>query len=110
VAAGSGEAEAREAMSAVSTVDPRVTEKVVAGRTCEGFNLGETLQSIACPALLLAGEVSLGGLIRDEDIELFSSSLPNARITRISGGGHGIVWDEPARTVNDEIVGFLGSL
>jgi hypothetical protein len=75
---GSGEAEAREAMSAVSTVDPRVTEKVVAGRTCEGFDLGETLQSIACPALLLDRDVSLGGLIRDQDIELFSSSLPKS--------------------------------
>ena len=76
----------------------------------EGFDLDKTLRSIACPALLFAGEVPLGSLVRDEDIELFSSNLPNARVVRISGGGHGIVWDELARSVNDETIRFLESL
>jgi pimeloyl-ACP methyl ester carboxylesterase len=97
-------------MSAVSTLDPRATELVVAGRTFEGFDLGETLQSIACPVLLLAGEVGDGGLIRDEDVEFFSSKSPSARVVRVAGGGHGIVWDEPAVAVNNEIVHILGSL
>jgi len=107
---GTGEAEAREAMSVVSSVDPRATQLVVASRQYEDFDLEQTLHAVACPILLLAGEVELGGLIRDQDVEFFRANALRARLVRILGGGHGIVWGEPAETVHAEIVAFLESL
>jgi N-formylmaleamate deformylase len=107
---GTGEAEAREAMSVVSSVDPRATQLVVASRTYEDFDIERTLHGVACPILLLAGEVELGGLVRDQDVEFVSTNSSTARVVRILGGGHGIVWDEPAETVRAQIVNFLESL
>jgi pimeloyl-ACP methyl ester carboxylesterase len=107
---GAGEAEAREAMSVVSSVDPRATQRVVASGIYEDFDIERTLHGVACPILLLVGEVELGGQVRDQDVELVSAYAPSARVVQILGGGHNLVSDEPPETVHAEIIDFLKSL
>ena len=104
------EAEAREAMSVVSSVDPRARQLVVGSLTYEDFDIERALRGVACPILVLAGEVELGGLVRDLDVEFVSAIAPSARVVRILGGGHGIVCGDPAETVRAEIVDFLTPL
>jgi pimeloyl-ACP methyl ester carboxylesterase len=107
---GASGAEVREAMAVASRVDPRATEQMVASRAYEDFNIEQTLHGVTCPALLMVGELELGSLIRDQDVDFFSTNAPQARIARVPGGGHGILWDETAETVHAEIGGFLESL
>lgn len=106
---GAGEAEAREALSVVSSVDPRATQLVVASRMYEDFDIERTLHGVACAILLLVGEVELGGLVRDQDVAFLTACAPSARVVRILGGGHGIVSGEPAETVHAEIIDFSSS-
>jgi len=103
-------ADAEQALAAVASVDPRATGQVVSGRCFEGFDIGATLNAVSCPALLLAGEVHLGSLVRDEDLDLFRHLVPHGRVSRIQGGGHGIIWGDPATTVTSEILGWLSTL
>lgn len=107
---GSSEADARQAMADIAVVDPRTTAQIVSGRTFEGFKLAEVLEALSCPALLLAGEVQLGGLVRDEDMALFSAYTARGRTSRVHGGGHGIIWDPTAATVTAELVQWLSTL
>jgi len=105
-----GETEAQQALSMIASLDPGTIGPFLSGRFLEGFDIGLTLEAVSCPALLLAGEVDLGGLVRDEDLEYFVTHTAQGRATRIPGGGHGMVWDDPARSVISQIALFLKSL
>jgi pimeloyl-ACP methyl ester carboxylesterase len=106
----SSETDAHEAMAYVASVDPRVTARIVSGRTFEGFDIQETLARLACPALLLAGEVRLGGLVRDEDMKFFTAHTAQGQASRIQDGGHSIIWDAPAATVAGNLMRWLNTL
>jgi pimeloyl-ACP methyl ester carboxylesterase len=107
---GAGEADARLALADIASVDPRATEPHVHSRSYQGFDLAQTLRRLTCPVLLLAGSPELGSLVRDEDLEFFSTHTAHARATRVAGGGHGIVDGQPAQVINAEIADFCSSL
>jgi pimeloyl-ACP methyl ester carboxylesterase len=107
---GTGEAEARQALADVAPVDPRATAAIIENRTNEGFDIEDTLDRVSCPALVLAGNIELGSLVRDEDLEFLRAHTAQVRTTRIHSGGHGIVWDEPAKIINTEVADFVGAL
>jgi pimeloyl-ACP methyl ester carboxylesterase len=73
----------------------------------EDFDIGNTFDRVVCPALLLAGNLELGSLIRDKDVDFFTAHTAHARASRIPSGGHGLLWDEPARNVRTEVTDFL---
>jgi pimeloyl-ACP methyl ester carboxylesterase len=106
---GTGEAEARQALADVAPVDPWATAAIIEGRLYEGFDIEDTLDRVSCPALVLAGNVKLGSLVREEDLEFLRAHTALVRMTRIASGGQGIVWDEPA-IVNSEVADFVGAL
>jgi pimeloyl-ACP methyl ester carboxylesterase len=103
-------ADAQQAMRDISSVDPRATARIVAGRTFEGFDLQAELGALSCPSLLLAGEVGRGSLVRDEDLDFFTAHTAHGRTSRVLGGGHDIIWGATAATVNTELVDWLRGL
>jgi pimeloyl-ACP methyl ester carboxylesterase len=107
---GTGEAEARQALADVAPVDPRATTAFVDSELYEGFDIEHTLDRVSCPALVLAGNVELGSLVREEDLEFLRAHTAHVRTTRIDGGGHGIVSDEPAGLINTHIADFFRAL
>ncbi len=107
---GTSEADARQVMADLACLDPRTTQRIVEGRMFEQFELTDTFGALSCPALLLAGETELGGLVRDEDLELFSTHVATGRAERIPGAGHGIIWDAPAETVTARLIEWLRTL
>ena len=107
---GTGTADAEQARVAIAPLDPRATGQVVSGRTFEGFAIGDTLDALSCPALLIAGEVHLGSLVRDEDLDFFQSHAPHGRAIRIQGGGHGIIWGDSVAPVTAEMRRWLSTL
>jgi pimeloyl-ACP methyl ester carboxylesterase len=107
---GTGEAEARQAMADMATVDPRATTALIGGQLYEGFDIEDTLDRVSCPTLVLAGNLELGSLVRDEDLEFLRAHTAHVRTTRIDGGGHGVMWDEPVKIINTEVADFFGAL
>ncbi len=57
----------------VLAMDPVAIEYFMDGRLLDGFDLDDALRRIRCPALLLYSEAALGGLVRETDMELFTS-------------------------------------
>jgi len=106
---GAGEADARLALADIASVDPRATAAIVHSRSYEGFDLAQTLRRLTCPVLLLAGSPELGSLVRDEDLEFFSTHTAHARGIRVVGCGHGIGEGQPAQVVHTEIADFCDS-
>src|SRR5690349_21620525 len=94
---GTGDADARQALADIAPTDPRATAAFVENLVFEDFDIEHTLNRVVCPALLLAGNLELGSLIREKDLDFFTAHTAHARASRIPSGGHGLLWDEPAR-------------
>lgn len=107
---GTTVAHAEQALDAIAPLDPRATGQAVSGRSFEGFDIGATLDAVSCPALLLAGEVHLGSLVRDKDLDFFQSHAPHGRAIRIQGGGHGIIWGDSVAPLTAQILRWLSTL
>jgi pimeloyl-ACP methyl ester carboxylesterase len=106
---GTDEADARQALADVASTDTRATAAFIENQVFADFDIEHTLERIVCPALLLAGYLELGSLIRENDLDFFTAHTAGARATRIPSGGHGLLWDEPARTVHIEVADFLAA-
>jgi len=104
-------ADAQQSLAAIAPLDPRATGQVLqGGGTYEDFDLGDTLEAVSCSALLLAGEVHLGSLVRDKDLDFFQRHTPEGHVNRVQGGGHGIIWGDMATPVTDEILSWLATV
>ena len=55
-----------------------------------GASAIETYRQITSPTLLLYGDLEAGGMVPAGEAQRFKSSLPNAEIVNIAGGGHGL--------------------
>ena len=84
-------------------MDTVAIEYFMDGRLLDGFDLDDALRRIRCPALLLCGEAALGGLVRETDMELFTSLLEGGTAIQLTGAGHIL----PATTVLNHISVFL---
>jgi 3-oxoadipate enol-lactonase len=73
----------------------------------EGLDLTPCFPLIQAPTLVVAGERD--AMFPLEHSRALAAAIPGARLEVVSGGSHGLVIEQPERTV--EIVrGFLGSL
>jgi pimeloyl-ACP methyl ester carboxylesterase len=71
-----------------SCVDLGVIETLRNGHLFEDFDVEAQLAQLACPVLMLHGDVDKGALVRDSDVALFLSHLPNGKVIRIEDTGH----------------------
>ena len=87
----------------VLAMDPVAIEYFMDGRLLDGFDLDDALRRIRCPALLLYSEAALGGLVRETDMELFTSLVEGGTAIQLTGAGHIL----PETTVLNHISVFL---
>jgi len=69
-------------------VDPELWNPVLAGGWLEGFDYRAALRQVSCPALLLQGNVALGGMVRDEDAADINALLPDCTHVPFPQTGH----------------------
>lgn len=80
----------------LTRVDPRVFEPLISGAWMEGYDW-QALASVArSPALVLQGDVSLGGALADQDATALAERLPQGHLIRRAGVGHLIHEQDPA--------------
>ncbi len=99
----------RSSAASLKRLDPEVLEVPIAKRWLDGSDVLGDLGRIACPALLLAADFSLGGALPDDVAERSASLLPEGVLVKLPGVGHNVhasALDAMMRAV----LPFLGSL
>jgi pimeloyl-ACP methyl ester carboxylesterase len=94
---------------ALADVDPEVFVPILEGRWLEQYHLEDIARRVNCPVLLLQADSTAGGMLRDEDVELWRSATPDVTVVRFAGVGHQIRWSAPGRLLG-AVWSFLGSL
>jgi pimeloyl-ACP methyl ester carboxylesterase len=71
-----------------------------------GYDAERVLPRVECPVLLLLADTRLGSAVPEEDAEAAVRVLRDARVVRLPGTTHGLVWEEP-EAVEGAIGDFL---
>lgn len=90
-------------------LDRDVLAPIIAGRWLEGFDWAAALAKITCPAMLLQADLSVGGMLTDDDAAEAERLMPDCIRIRLPKVGHLIHWlqtETCLRSVNS----FLESL
>jgi pimeloyl-ACP methyl ester carboxylesterase len=93
----------------VSGVAPGTVLNALEDRHLDGIDLQAALARIACPTLLLYGDLESGSVVRERDAREFQRLVPQAVVRRIPEGSH-MLWWEQADLVRGHIEEFLRSI
>lgn len=69
-------------------LDPAVMTPVIEKRWLDGFDPIAAARLVACPALLLAGQVALGGMLPADDADALVRAFPDGLRVDFDGVGH----------------------
>ena len=75
-------------------LDREVLAPIIAGRWLEGFDWAAALETITCPALLLQADLSVGGMLTDDDAAAAERLMPDCSRIRLPNIGHQIHWQQ----------------
>ena len=100
------EAAVRSFAEQLAGVDPEAAKAALEDDSQKTMDYAGVLQAIRCPTLLLQGDWSNGGAIRDEDAEFFRANFPAAKIVQIVNGGH-LGPDQHKETILRQMNAFL---
>jgi pimeloyl-ACP methyl ester carboxylesterase len=89
---------------AVGVVDALLNDKLYVD-----LHFAESLKKIQCPTLILQGDWSNGGAMRQEDADFVRENLPTATIVFIPNGGH-VYPMESAEVILQHMNAFLASV
>jgi pimeloyl-ACP methyl ester carboxylesterase len=90
-------------------LDPVALTPVIERRWLTGYDPLAAAAKVKCPALLLAGDVALGGMLPSEDATALARALPDASRIDCVGIGHQIRGTRPDLYLQ-AVVNFIDSL
>jgi pimeloyl-ACP methyl ester carboxylesterase len=90
-------------------VDPRVLKPIVEAQWLTGYDLQSIRNGIASPVLLLQGDIAAGGMLTDQDAELWSREVHDCIRITFPGTGHLIHWTQREATLR-HVIGFMESV
>jgi pimeloyl-ACP methyl ester carboxylesterase len=93
----------------LSQLDPATMTPLVEGRWLDGYDQDNLLRRVVCPALLLQGESSQGGMLDDAEAARVAAILPRATHIRVAGVGH-LIHSMQTETTLRLVTTFLESL
>jgi pimeloyl-ACP methyl ester carboxylesterase len=93
----------------LSKLDPDLLTTYIEDRCYIGFDLGERLRRVACPALMLQGNVALGGALSDSEARWAASLMADCVHVSLPEAGHGIRGALPDR-YRSLVTGFLATV
>ena len=93
----------------LSNLDPDVLTTYVEDRCYAGFDLGDRLRRVTCPALLLQGNMALGGALSDSEARWAASLMSDCVHVSLPEAGHGIRGALPDR-YRSLVTGFLATV
>jgi pimeloyl-ACP methyl ester carboxylesterase len=90
-------------------VDPDVYEPLLTGRWLDGYDVEAIMRGVKCPALILRGDESKGGMLNRAEAEQWANWMADATLIDIPGVGHLLHW-LATETVARLSLSFLESL
>jgi pimeloyl-ACP methyl ester carboxylesterase len=99
----------RFSASCLRDVDPAVYDPLLAGRWLDGIDWWGEVRTIRCPALLLHGDESAGGMLPAADAARLEECVPDLTRMHMKGAGHVLHWQHTG-TVANHLLAFLDSL
>jgi pimeloyl-ACP methyl ester carboxylesterase len=93
----------------LSNLDTDVLTMYIEDRCYVGFDLGERLGRVTCPALLLQGNMALGGTLTDSEARWAVSLMADCVHVSLPEAGHGIRGTLPDR-YRSLVTGFLATV
>ena len=90
-------------------LDPEALGPLVRGRWLDGYDWRSELGAVACPVLLLKGDMSRGGMLPDDISEQLRAGLRSCEFVDFPGVGHHIHATQ-TRNVIDIVARFLAPL
>jgi pimeloyl-ACP methyl ester carboxylesterase len=103
------EAAAQSAGEMVYSLDPKAIAAILNDELLTGFDMDQMLPRIACPTLLLYGELDRGSYVRDEDADWMKAKVAQCSAFQIKDVGHELPWGQPAKVL-EHITRFLSAL
>lgn len=95
--------------SCLTQIDPPVLDPICEGDWLAGYELDSIVGGIHCPTLLLQADETCGGMLTDEDVDLFRDHVPDLTHLRFEGHGHSLHTSATGPLMN-AVCGFLESL
>ena len=90
-------------------VDAGVFDALLEGRWLEDFDVGAAFAGVRCPALILRGDVALGGMLERDEAERLAGLMADGAVVDVPGAGHLIHW-QAGEATERLVLGFLQSL
>ncbi len=94
----------------VQSIDPGVLACLLNDQSFEHYDWEQVLSRVACSTLLVRGDPSRGGLVRESDVALFTELVPHSTTVQIQNVGHSIIWEQPGTQTLEHIMRFLETL
>jgi pimeloyl-ACP methyl ester carboxylesterase len=85
-------------------LDPAVMATILAGRWMQDFRYEDAFGGVRCPALLMRGDVSRGGMLSEEDAASLAALLHDPVRLDFPTAGHLLHWQ-----VRSELAGLAGA-
>ena len=80
----------------ISGVASGAAETALRDEIWQDIDLPAALRQIKVPTLLIHGDWDSGAVMRPEDVKMFRSNCPLARVVRLVGADHGLkIWEQP---------------
>lgn len=96
--------------AAVRQLDPTMIANLLMDQTLGDFAFEQIFPRIRCPTLMVRGDPALGGVVRDSDVTLLQTLVPQSRTIQIPNVGHGVIWDRAGAQTLDHVMRFLRAL
>lgn len=85
-------------------LDPAVMAVILTGRWMHNFHYEQAFGGVRCPALLMRGDISRGGMLTDEDAAAMAALLHDPVRLDFPAAGHLLHWQ-----VRSELAGFASA-
>lgn len=99
----------RNIESMIRSVDPEFISVMVHNKFFEGFILEDALTKVICPVLLIRGDLELGSLLPEAEVDFIKQHIPQITAIHIKGSGHFPYWEQTEATL-EHITNFLKTI
>jgi pimeloyl-ACP methyl ester carboxylesterase len=103
------EVELQNTESMIRSIDPEFISVMVKNKFFDGLKLEVVLTEVLCPTLLLCGDLELGSLVSESEMEFIKQHIPQLTYVHIKGAGHSPHWDQTETTL-EHISSFLETI
>jgi pimeloyl-ACP methyl ester carboxylesterase len=90
-------------------LDPTVFDPLLESRWLDGFDYDAAFAGVQCPALILRGDESLGGMLSKTEATQLAALMADGDAVDVPGAGHLIHWQATEATAR-LVLGFLESV